>query len=142
MSRKDVGDDLCHLEPLPRFDFRPVIANGSFTSTPVIFDAEPIVRFSLLGRRRSISGSTPGRFVPGRLNSPINTPRTELSASPAEPELRRELESNSRISPQCPLRRINAPATSKEAEKAHGGASGRAGGRSARPFLSEAQIWS
>jgi hypothetical protein len=32
MSRKDVGDDLCHLEPLPRFDFRPVIANGSFTS--------------------------------------------------------------------------------------------------------------
>jgi hypothetical protein len=35
MSRKDVGDDLCHLEPLPRFDFRPVIANGGFTSKPV-----------------------------------------------------------------------------------------------------------
>ena len=30
------------------------------TSTPVIFDAEPIVRFSLLGRQRSISGSTRG----------------------------------------------------------------------------------
>jgi hypothetical protein len=39
MSRKDVGDDLCHLEPLPRFDFRPVIANGSFTS---IRDVESI----------------------------------------------------------------------------------------------------
>jgi hypothetical protein len=38
------------------------------------------------------------------------------------------------------LRKINAPATSKEAEKAHGGASGGAGRRSARPFLSEAQI--
>ena len=38
MSRKDVGDDLCHLEPLPRFDFRPVIANGSFTSKPVKLD--------------------------------------------------------------------------------------------------------
>jgi hypothetical protein len=36
MSRKDVGDDLCHLEPLPRFDFRPVIANGSFTSIPAV----------------------------------------------------------------------------------------------------------
>jgi hypothetical protein len=27
------------------------ISNGRFTSTPVIFDAEPIVRFSLLGRQ-------------------------------------------------------------------------------------------
>jgi hypothetical protein len=49
MSRKDVGDDLCHLEPLPRFDFRPVIANGSFTSTPAV--------------ARSAQGVEKGQFV-------------------------------------------------------------------------------
>jgi hypothetical protein len=60
-----------------------VIHNDRLTSTPVIFGTEPIVRFSLLGRQRSISGSTRGRLNPGRLNSPINTPGPRLSALPS-----------------------------------------------------------
>ena len=43
-------------------------------------------------------------------------------------------------SPQPQLRKINVPATPKEAEKAHGGASGRPGRRSARPLLAHAPI--
>jgi hypothetical protein len=56
-----------------------------FTSTPVIFDAEPIVKFSLLGPQCSISGSTRGRpiLIP-RLKSPINIPGPRLSALPSK----------------------------------------------------------
>jgi hypothetical protein len=62
MSRKDVGDDLCHLEPLPRFDFRPVIANGSFTSEPDGRNAQIAAIRRGLGER--IRSTQSGSFRP------------------------------------------------------------------------------
>ena len=74
-SPRPMGQPIC--------DFHRRDPQVRFTSTPVIFGTEPIVRFSVLGRQRSISGSTRGRLNPDPLNTPINTPDRDSAPSSA-----------------------------------------------------------
>ena len=75
---------------------------------------------------------------------PEATPVCAVSVQPRHPSSEIRSYAANRVkcsySPWCLLRKINAPATSKGNEKAHGSPSGGAGRRSARPFLSEARI--
>ena len=88
-NARSPADSDCSLRDPGRSALRPFEASKAVvcyvrnTSKPVIFDAEPIMRFSLLGRQRLISCFTRGRLNPGRLNSPINTPGPRLSAFPS-----------------------------------------------------------
>jgi hypothetical protein len=80
-SRPPRGD-FCRRASRPTAMSKAAICCVRSTSKPVIFDAEPIMRFSLLGRQCLISYFTRGRLTPGRLNSPYKHSRTEAQRLP------------------------------------------------------------